>query len=685
DIQEKILGNDHPDLAYTYSRFGNIYFKLKDYEKAIDYLRKALIIRREFYGSKHPLVAFSYNNLGIVFHDLNKYDRALQLYQKALIANVTDFSDTNRNNNPTFENILSKPYLLETLKKKANAFYFRYINESKSRDDLKKALNTFDLAIALMDIIRNEFKVEDSKLFLSEQAKSTFSNAVNAALELNYLESEVYLEKAFGFVEKSKSASLLAQLYESNARRFSGIPDSLLSYERKLKSDILFFQTMIQNERSKKETYDPELTGKWTRQFNNLSGEYDSLISYFEKNYPRYYNLKYENKVASVRDIQIALDNETAILEYFITSNRLYIFVITSGLFRVATVPIDDGFETLIINYYRSLKKVETRVFAKYSAALYNFLIRPVYELIDDKNKFIIIPDDYLFYIPFETLVSDDLGGKFESDFSKYDYLLNQHTFSYHYSANIWHNSLNEAKIKASQPERFVGFAPIFKEEEDGNYTFADNSISIAGNDISTFPDIVYAQEEVKSIDRLFSKKNYDSDVFYRMDATESKFKKQSKGYKYVHIATHGFSNDDQPDLSGLVFSLSPPEDVEIDPDLNGRKEDGILYSGEMFNLDLNADLVVLSACEGGIGKLIRGEGLIAMTRGFLYSGTPNIVFSLWRVSDIHTKDLMIYFYKNLLSEQDYDDALRNAKLEMIKDRKTAFPKFWGGFVLVGI
>ena len=142
-----------------------------------------------------------------------------------------------------------------------------------------------------------------------------------------------------------------------------------------------------------------------------------------------------------------------------------------------------------------------------------------------------------------------------------------------------------------------------------------------------------------------------------------------------MHLATHSFVNEDRPQLSGIAFSQ---------PIDSTASDDGILYPDEIYNLDINADLVVLSSCESGVGKAVKGEGLLALTRGFLYAGTSNIIASLWKVSDRQTSKLMLQFYEQYLSGKRYSSALRDSKLAMIKDPFSAYPMFWAGFVLVG-
>ena len=196
----------------------------------------------------------------------------------------------------------------------------------------------------------------------------------------------------------------------------------------------------------------------------------------------------------------------------------------------------------------------------------------------------------------------------------------------------------------------------------DSNETF--RSTVINGKN---FEELKYSEWEVKSIIKLFAEnKDKTSLGYFYSDATENAFKSSIKNFNIVHIASHSFINEDQPQISGIVFAQ---------PTDSTNTEDGILYAGETYNLDLNADLVVLSSCESGLGKLIRGEGMMALTRGFLYSGVANIIFSLWKIPDKPTSELMIEFYKQMLSGKSYSESLRQAKLNLIKNEITARPR----------
>jgi CHAT domain-containing protein len=198
-------------------------------------------------------------------------------------------------------------------------------------------------------------------------------------------------------------------------------------------------------------------------------------------------------------------------------------------------------------------------------------------------------------------------------------------------------------------------------------------------NDLAVVPEkgyqrLKYSGEEVKNIASFFKEGN--AEIYLRENATEENVKRagELKKFNYIHFATHGFIDEAKPDFSSLVLTKN-----------NNSEEDGLLHATEIFNLKLNADLVVLSACQTGLGKLIRGEGMVGLTRAFMYAGTPTVMVSLWSVSDVSTVTLMGEFYRNLVIEKlGKTDALRKAQLTMLSDEKFAHPFYWAPFVLIG-
>jgi CHAT domain-containing protein len=269
-------------------------------------------------------------------------------------------------------------------------------------------------------------------------------------------------------------------------------------------------------------------------------------------------------------------------------------------------------------------------------------------------------------------------------DFSKQNYLINQHDISYHYSTSFLVES-PDIQLDENFKNGMIGFAPVFKDSLNSQMLLAQNVRSLEGldsvyniyrflNGEGQIRELPYSEEELKYIVELFEDSDKPVAGYFNENATKENFKSEAGKYKYVHLATHSFVNPEKPQFSGII--LSQPEDT-----LNSR---GILYSNEIYNLDLDADLVVLSSCESGIGKLVRGEGMMALTRGFLYAGASNIITSLWKVFDRSTSELMKNFYQNVLEDNSYTAALRSAKIGMINNRASSFPINWSGFVLIG-
>jgi len=556
------------------------------------------------------------------------------------------------------------------------------------------SFSTYQLTSELIDKMRSGYKAEGSKLFIGEEAIQVYHKAIRSALKLyDITKDHQYKEQAFVFTEKNKSAVLWEAILESQAKQFAGIPDSLQEKEKELRIDLAFYDTEIQKEKQKKADQDSLKLRDFEDRYFNLNRQYEKLIDEFEKFYPKYYDLKYQVHTASIREVQKGLDSKTALLEYSFGDSSLFIFVISKQAFDMVVVPIDSTFAQSVTQFCTAIKKIKKKTFLENSRLLYDKLILPIEKHIASKEKLVFIPAGRLHYIPFENLVSKETFVNEKSNtavkinFAKLDYLIKKYDISYHYSAILFSkHTKQQAELKLATSGDFVGYAPVFSESSDNGRILASHrsvfdttryaeivrSVTVDGQKLQ---EIKYTEDEVKFIMNLFTDKKKSGFGYFHNDASEENFKSHVGQYKYVHIATHGLMNEEQPKLSALVFSQ--PTDSNF-------SEDGVLYAGETYNLNLNADLVVLSSCESGVGKLVKGEGMMALTRGFLYSGTPNIMYSLWKVYDIYTKELMVKFYRNVVSGKNYSESLRQAKLAMIKNETTAFPNIWSSFVLVG-
>jgi CHAT domain-containing protein len=282
-------------------------------------------------------------------------------------------------------------------------------------------------------------------------------------------------------------------------------------------------------------------------------------------------------------------------------------------------------------------------------------------------RRLIIIPDEELSLFPFETLIRKDSTGAevpeaTGTNSSSLHYLIRDFEIAYHLSAEAWYrDTANTGLLQTSY--RFAGFAPVF-----GNTPGKPGSLN----------PLPFALKEVAGIAGLFGQVPGHQPVFLDTSATERNFRSYAPGNTHIHIATHSLISEGNPMNSALVFSISDSPAGQQD------KNDGLLHLDEVGNLQLDASLVVLSACATGEGKVTHTEGVLALTRGFYLAGAANVVYSLWNIPDHLTGDFMLSFYRSYFSGKSYSAALREVKLKMISRPETSLPYMWAGIVMLG-
>jgi len=541
--------------------------------------------------------------------------------------------------------------------------------------DLKMSLSTFMLAVNLIDQMRTGYKSEQSKFFLGEKGKGTYEKSTRVAMKLYEVTGNAsYKNQAFTFSEKSKAGVLLTALRDSEARQFAGLSDSLVEYERTLKIDLAFYDKMLAEEQQKGKEADSAKIALWSDKLFVLKQKYAVLLDVLESQYPDYYDLKYRTRTLTVREVQNdLLDDNTALVAYATSEidTCVYIYTVTKNTYTAKTVKVDTLFYKWIKRMRNGIYKKRFPLYVHWAYPIYKTLVEPVVNHLKNSpatagiKNLIIVPEGLLGYVPFEALLTKEVDENKE-DYTALPYLVNDYTISYGYSATLLLDQRN--KIKKQSAGNFTAFAPV-----DFNDQYYEEMVRGGLGNISSLPA---TETEVNGIATLFGKniKKQKSSVFTHKQANEQNIKTpEVRNYKFVHIATHGIINEEKTKLSGLLFYGDTT-----------TAEDGILYAGETYNLKLNANVVVLSACETALGKVQKGEGIIGLTRGFLYSGATNLVVSLWRVADESTSNLMIDFYSRFISKKSISQSIKEAKLQMIKDGKNAAPYYWAPFVLIG-
>ena len=697
---EDIYGKESIESAFMYNNIANVYNDMWEIELAKRYYLQSLNIRKKLLGDKHFRISQSYQNIGILEMGNKKFHKALNCFQESLISNVFQFENIDINKNPSLQMfIISHVDLLETISLKAEAFYELWNINRDSLELLELSLKNYDFALDISDHIRNSYYSISSKMLLNRITQQLYPKALKASYDYYKIDCELGFEKLFEHIERGKCIILYSSLLDAEAKNASNIPNTLKELERKIKDQINGYSILIKQSNL---LCDSSRILHFESQLFSLIKQHDSLINHFENKYTKYYELKYDISVLSLNEIQKLLKPEEAIIEFFITDTLIYTCVISQDNKQALAMKNNIILYSTIRDYNSNIKLAELDKFLYASKILYNELFSPIHQTLQGKNRLIIIPHDILFNVPFETLISNTINEQRIFDFSKNQYLINDYEIVYNYSVNLWADSRKTALEKDySKQSDFLGFAPVF--DNSNGYIISNNSSDSTlygtpqrntNSSQLRFKKLPYSEKEVKEIIELFDSKNLGSKGYFFSEATESNFRSEVHKYKYIHIATHGYINDEYPDLSGLTFyqsqnsvynsignytidkfKLIEPADI---------KNDGILYLNEIYNLQMNSDLIVLSACNTGVGKFVKGEGIMAMTRGFTYAGANNIIFSVWKVSDKHTKELMITFYKNMLNSKRYSKSLQIAKTKMISNINTSFPLLWGGFMLIG-
>ncbi len=289
-------------------------------------------------------------------------------------------------------------------------------------------------------------------------------------------------------------------------------------------------------------------------------------------------------------------------------------------------------------------------------------------------------------------------------------FLLKTHSVSYSYSANLYYNTFSKPNEKSTQTD-WIAYAPVFDDEGIAGTTavtqklYADYTMNSFDKSVATrslLSNGMYVSplpgslSEVETIFKLFEDNGKKAAMKTHQQANEQSAKSgEISEARIVHFATHGFVNATKPELSGIFLAQDTSSAFSDYEDIYGniaQQNDGILYQSEIYNLKLNAELTVLSACETGLGKIAEGEGVIGLSRALLYAGSRNLVVSLWQVSDESTQKLMVCFYENLLADKNfgkvnpifYAKHLQNSKLALISEGKYAHPFYWSPFILIG-
>jgi CHAT domain-containing protein/tetratricopeptide (TPR) repeat protein len=571
---------------------------------------------------------------------------------------------------------------------------------------------------------------------LAEMALAAQSNsapgASNAPATTAPLEGKAlaYASESLSVVERGRSRSLLDLLNESGAEITEGVPAELLQKKR--------------DNQNRQQEIAAQLTGvnlgqkpskpleELENELNQLQNDYDDIENQIRSASPRYAALTAPKPLALEDIRREVLDDETALLEYKLGDERSYLFAVTSKGFTLSRLPSRDEVEKQAVAMRDQVVPASARrsitdmvsatdsqrglglsgntaanpaavaAFAQAANALYKTCVEPAAPLFK-QSRLLIVADGALAYIPFHALVTSAPSAG--ADFSTLPYLLKTNETLFAPSASVV-AAIRQQRAAASQGGGMLIVAdPVFDASDARAHGAKTAAVQQTGGDASrglsfdsALADVSASESgrastgepqrgvlvrlsgtrtEAQQIAKLATASGHRPDVWLDLEANESNVEERDlRQYRVLHFATHGLLNTERPQFTGVVLSLVG----------NKSGTDGFLRTDEVFNLKLGSPLVMLSACETGLGKEKRGEGVMGLARAFMYAGAPAVGVSLWSVADKSTADLMTDFYKNLLTGAGKSPAaaMRTARLDMIAGKRYSAPFYWAPFVLVG-
>jgi CHAT domain-containing protein/tetratricopeptide (TPR) repeat protein len=676
------------EVAIEYINYALFLNNTNKFDEAIDILEKAYSILMVTENNKGKNIADYYRIYGTIYEDRNiestnigdfknqkylNYEEAIKYFKRALIALDFPMPLKPQYNYEEVNNI-SILYILDLLKKIADdyvamALIFEGEKNDIYQESLLQSLDYYEIISQLLQRTKKEITDDDSKILLSGLEQSTFIKLIQTSFRAYETDhSAEHIERAFKNAELLKSGSLFEKLSNDEAMKSSLIPDSLLEKEQKINASITTYNEIKYNEELT-EAPNPAEIARLDSILFNLRRQRTELNDYLEKNYSQYYNLKYSDNSIPINVVQNNLKSNEVLIEYVLNEtdsvSELYSFFFSKEeiqfncqkLTKTFSKNIDDMFHFMSNSNYMFTKNEDSQKFSRASAHLYEKLIAPYENKIRDKNL-IIIPDGKLSYISFDALLTELPDTTEIIHFNKLSYLIKSNCINYSYSANLLY--IPDYRKKESQ-KKILAFAPKYETD----------SITI-GSEVFPLRPLLGTQKEVDLI-----ASEIKTEVFKGKDATELNFRENSENFDILHLAMHAFINDSLPSLSQFAFSQNKTGDLN---------SDGLFSTADIYNLNLNARLSVLSACNTGTGQLKKGEGVISLARGFLYAGCPSIVMTLWEVEDNSGTKIMSTFYKYLKKGKNKDEALRLAKLEYLENANSrlAHPHYWLGYVSIG-
>ncbi|MEM7372093.1 MAG: CHAT domain-containing tetratricopeptide repeat protein [Bacteroidota bacterium] len=662
-VQSEIKGNQ-----------GIIYRRLGQLPLALESLRTAIrLCYSQPKSDKKTLVLVrNHDNLGDVFRDQGNFDSALFAYQKGINMMVPRFNDNNPEVNPSPQHVIAidhKKEIITLLHSKAALFLRRY-KRSQQKEELDHAREAYFLAIRLIDEYRASFFLAESKLKLLNDIYPIFEGAIQVSKFLGRK------DLAFQLAEKAKATLLYQRLLEQDAKSFTNIPEELLNQERHIKTIIARCEHDLDQFSPEDPTYKALV-----KEISIQYGKLQSLIARYRTEYPSYHSMRYDTSFVDLTAIQHRIPEHTTLIEYFAGDSSWYIFAINqdSIIMKESKREVDSLLKFANIlprtkDWVEEEPLDEKAIYNSLGYRLYQQLIYPIKHVCD--TNVIIIPDREMYSFPLEVLPTSSLDK--EMRHSRHHLVLEEYAISYEFSVKLWQRGIDRQIKSTFFQKPLLAFAPSFKELPFDKLSEADKQFQQLDffqqrqepASLSLFHELTESEDEITFIHKIFGGKMYPHEG---KPALLGRFIEEAPSYRLIHLATHGVFDTLNSRYSYLAFR---PVKDGID---NER-----LYFADLYNLNLIAEMVVLSACVTQLGHWLPGEGVMSLAQAFQFAGAKSVVATLWSVNDDANSELMKHYYIQLAKGKNKAESLRLAKLELKKKFDYNYPFYWAAPIVIG-
>ncbi len=630
-------------LAQTYQRRSELFLKEKRYTEAIVDLQNARTVMVNIYDSTHYKVAGADVLLAEAAYSSGDHATAHDHARSALKILHDRVEHLRSSSQPK---AFPDPHLLP------DAIYWKLRSARSLNDPGKLGTWKDDLELAMDALSRNKAAIQDdaSKLLLIGAQEQLFDLALDLAYDAyERSRSEVDAERFFQWSERDRSTLLKARLNSFAGLGFSGVPDSIITREQELIASL---------------QVDDRDRGSATA-LHERENEYAQFLSGLEKQYPAYFELRYGEPDATMDEVRKALLTEDRqLLSYALTSEYLYMFMMGLEEQRIHRVPA-AGLNEAIQKFNASIALRDERAYITAAREVHDLVFAPMADELT-AEELLIIPDGPLHTINFETLLMADPG----KGGLKEQLLLNRHTIAYLLSAST---ALRFAQLSRDRAKGALAVAPGFDDDLKQRYASHVKDSTQLDHQFLRNVRQPFALRTAAGLGNTLH-----ALVMLRDEATEKNFRSKAEEYGIIHLGTHAELNRTAPMYSRLVLSKDS---------VGGQADsDGYLHAYEIYELDLRAQLAVLTACETGVGEDVNGEGVRSLGHGFAFAGCPSLVSTLWKVDERTSSEIIERFYDHLASGMPKHKALRQAKLDHLSEADTelSLPYYWGGIVLMG-